>query len=334
MLLLPLWHKNKSSVVLKKYNIEDINGFVAGKTRSGDRLDFQLADRLIPGNDKKELWLSKYVSAFANSVGGTIIFGIKSYRGRASEIFGVDFKKVSSFWLMNLLENEISPKIENLEVYEIPFTENTSMGVVVVNVPQSLNRPHMASDKRFYQRSKLHEELMDEIRVRELYNLASTPDMEFVGIVNTQGVPALENGQFINLNFYPKFLVKNAGSAVEKIFKFELWLPSELHDPAFSPLQNFFNRLEGSYSVFSVPNRQPVFQGEICNILEAKLFVNNENFHSYFNDEMKIKLYYSRGLKEFSYKLNETFTYDNKYISKTDFVSIPEYNNKVKNNIL
>ena len=49
---------------------------------------------------------------------------------------------------------------------------------------------------------------------------------------------------------------------------------------------------------------------------------------------MIIKLYYSRGIKEFTYKLNETFTYDNKYLSETDFVQILMKNNKIKNNAL
>lgn len=318
----------------KKYSLEEINEIVTVKTRCNDKLDFQLPDSLVPGNDKKELWLSKYISAFANTRGGTVIFGIKKGRGRASEICGVDLSKVTAFWLETLLHNEISPAIEKLEVYEIPFANNSSNGLLVVTIPKSTLRPHMASDKRFYHRVGLREEVMDENRVRELYNLVSVPDMEFVGIINTNGVPTLENGQFINVNFYPKFLVRNSGSAVEKIFKFELWLLSELHDASFSPLQNYFNRLEGRYSVFSVPSRQPVFQGEICNILEAKLFVNHENIASFLESEMIIKLYYSRGIKEFTYKLTETFTYENKCLSVPDFVPVLIQNNKIKNNVL
>ena len=321
-------------IVPKKLGLEEINRFIATKTHCSDHLDFQLPENLVPGNDKKELWLSKYISAFANTGGGTVIFGLKKNRGRATEIFEVDFSRVSAFWLNTLLQNEISPAIENLEVYEIPFPDNISSGLLVVNIPKSTFRPHMASDKRYYHRVGLREEVMDENRVRELYNLVSVPEMEFVGIINTNGVPTLENGQFVNVTFYPKYLVRNAGSAVEKIFKFELWLLSELHDANFLSLQNYFNRLEGSYSVFSVQNRQPVFQGEICNILEAKLFVNHENISRFLEGEMIIKLYYSRGIKEFNYKLNETFTYDKKYLLASDFVQILMHKNKIKNNVL
>jgi len=321
-------------LIPKKLSIEDIHKFIATKVRCSDHFDFQLPDKLVPGNDKKESWLTRYVSAFANTSGGTVIFGIKKIRGRASEICSIDFTKTSAFWLETLLHNEISPAIEDIEVYEIPFSENNSTGLLVLHVPKSTLRPHMAADKRYYHRVGLREEVMDENRIRELYNLVSVPDMEFVGIINTNGVPSLENGQFINVTFYPKFLVRNAGSAVEKILKFELWLLSELHDANFSPLQNYFNRLEGPYTVFSVPNRQPVFQGEICNILEAKLFVTPDNLKCFSEGEMIIKLYYSCGIKEFTYKLIETFTYDNKYLSASDFVRILKQENKIKNNVL
>jgi len=309
----------------KRYNIDDIIRFITTKTKCGNLVDFCKTGNLIPGNDKKEQWLSCYISAFANSNGGTVIFGIKTERGRAFEIDLVNFKNVSSFWLKTLLENEISPIIENLDVYEVADNNNVESGFIVVKIPKSPHRPHMASDNRFYQRVGNKTEMMQEQRVRELYNLASVSEMEFVGIINTQGVPTLENSRIVNMNFYPKFLVRNAGSSIEKYFKFELWLPSDLHDTSFLPLQNYFNRLEEKFSVFSVPNRQPVFQNEICNILEAKLFVNNENIQSFNKGEMLIKLFYSRGIKEFNYNLQETFTYENKFLSVSDFVKTALY---------
>lgn len=303
------------------YNFEDVRSFIFNKIKCGNNLDFCDSKTLIPGNEKKELWLSKYFSAFANSGGGTIIFGIKKERNRAVDLDFLNLTNVTLFWLKNLIENEISPKIENVEIYEIRSDKNLEVGMMVVNIPKSTNRPHMASDNRYYFRIGNKTELMLEQHVREMYNVSSVSNMEFVGVINTQGVPTLENGKILNINFYPKFLVRNAGSAIEKHFKFELWIPSEFHDSLFLSMQNYFNRLEGVYSVFSVPNRQPVFQNEICNILEAKLFVNSENLDVFNKSEMFIKLFYSHGIKEFSYKLNETFTFENKILSENDFVT-------------
>ncbi len=306
-----------------KYTYSDITLFISNKIKQSNSLNFCDAANLVPGNDKKEQLLSKYISAFTNSGGGTIIFGIKKFKERAQELDSINLKDISTFWLKNLIENEISPLIENIEIYKIANIHNDEKGVIVLNIPKSTNRPHMASDNRYYFRIGNKTELMPEQFVRETYNLASVSNMEFVGVVNTQGVPTLENGKVLNLNFYPKFLVRNAGSAVEKDFKFELWLPSEFHDSLFSAMQNYFNRIEGKFSVFTVPNRQSIFQNEICNILEAKLFVNNENIDVFNNSEMHIKLFYSHGLKEFNYNLKETFTYENKFLLANDFVKKP-----------
>lgn len=303
------------------YNSEYVKSFILNKIKCSNNIDFCDSKTLIPGNEKKEQWITKYVSAFANSSGGTIIFGVKKERNRAAEFDFLNLTKVTSFWLKNLIDNEISPKIENIEIVEIASENNVLTGTIILKIPKSINRPHMASDNRYYFRSGNKTELMLEQHVREMYNTASVSNMEFIGIINTQGVPMLENGKILSINFYPKFLIKNAGSAIEKHFKFELWIPSEFYDSLFLPMQNYFNRIEGIYSVFSVPNRHPVFQNEMCNILEAKLFVNIENIDIFNKSEMFVKLFYTNGLKEFNYKLNETFTYENKMLSVKDFVT-------------
>lgn len=307
-------------VDINLYVFEDIKNLIFNKVKSGNNLDFCDSKILMPGIEKKEQWLSKYISAFANTGGGTIIFGVKKLRNRAVDFDFLNLTNVTTFWLRNFIETEISPKLENTEIVEIPIENNSKKGVIILRIPNSVNRPHMASDNRYYFRIGNKIELMLEQHVREMYNVASVSNIEFVGVINTQGVPTLENGKIINLNFYPKFLVRNAGSAIEKYFKFEFWIPSEFHDSLFLSMQNYFNRIEGSFSVFSVPNRQPIFQNEICNILEAKLFVNIDNIEIFNNSEMYIKLFYSHGLKEFNYKLNEIFTYDNKVLSEINFV--------------
>ncbi len=304
----------------KTYSIDDINNLITNKIRCGNKLDFCNSKALINGNDKKELWLSKYISSIANSGIQTIIFGIKTNRNRAVESDLVDFSKANSFWLKTLVENEISPVIENINIYEVS-EKDKNKGFIIIQIPVNTNFPYMASDGRYYQYSNRKIEVLSEQRVRELYLISSKPNMEFVGIINSQGVPTLENGKILNMNFYPKFLVRNSGSAIEKNYKFELWIPSEFHDSLFLSMQNYFNRIEGVYSVFSVPNRQPLFQNEIHNILEAKLFVNIQNIDVFNESEMFIKLFYSHGLKEFSYKLNETFTFENKMLSEIGFAT-------------
>ena len=292
---------------------------IASRMRCNDHLDFFTPDNLIPGNDKKEFWLSKCISAQANSGGGTLFFGIKPYRGRALEIIPVDFNIIPLNWLENILRFEIFPSINKLDIYSISINDNDQEGIIVINVPDSLLRPHMASDYRYYQKTGRNEELMAEHRVRELYNKAALPQMEFLGILNTNGVSTLENGKLSTVTFYPKFLIRNSGNGIEKNLKFELWIPTVFHDPNFSSLQNHFSRLEGSYTVFTFPNRTAIFQDEICTIAEAKLVVDSDYFAEFKEGKMLLRIYHSSGMKELDFMLIETFTIENKVLEENHF---------------
>ncbi len=306
-------------MIKKKFSADDILSIIASETRRNEHLDFYSPENLVPGNDKKEFWLSKCVSAMANSGGGTLIFGIKTFRNRAEEIVPVDFSIININWFENILNYEIFPSIDKPDIYKITLNEIPVNGVIVMNVPNSSLRPHMASDNRYYQRVGLREEMMNEHQVREMYNKASLPRMEFLGILNTNGVSTLDNGKLLSVTFYPKFLVRNSGTGVEKHMKFELWIPSVFHDANFTALQNYFHRLEGHYSVFSFPNRTAIFQEEICTIAEAKLVVDAGSFAEFSESKILLRLYYSGGMKEFGYLLRETFTIDNKFLEENQF---------------
>lgn len=303
----------------KTLGYNDILNFIRSKTPCSANLHFYGRD--FPETESKtgDARLTACVTSFANSGGGLIVAGIKTIRNRANEAEPVTFNKVKFFRIDNIFRYEIQPEITGLKIYSVPLPENPSKGFVVIGVPDSPNRPHLASDNRFYHRAGTKYELMPETRIRELYNKASMPEMEFLGIQNTNGIPILENGKISAMTFYPKFLVRNSGNGLEKHFKFELLLPSVFHDAGFTPLQNYFNRLENSYSVFSIPNRNPVFQKEICNVAEAKIIVTSANFERYMDGKLIIRLYHSGGVKEFEYSLKEIFTYENKILQKSGF---------------
>ena len=59
--------------------IEDINNFISNKIEENLNLDYKASDAL-QRNDKKTNEISKDVSAFANSDGGLIIYGIKDIK--------------------------------------------------------------------------------------------------------------------------------------------------------------------------------------------------------------------------------------------------------------
>ena len=77
--------------LLDKENIteEDIRQLIYLKVEESIQLDFKQAESLGK-NDKKKLEIAKDVSAFANSAGGYIVYGIKENNHVADTLSFID----------------------------------------------------------------------------------------------------------------------------------------------------------------------------------------------------------------------------------------------------
>ena len=78
--------------MLDKENIteEDIRQLIYLKVEESIQLDFKQAESLGK-NDKKKLEIAKDVSAFANSAGGYIVYGIKENNHVADSLSFIDW---------------------------------------------------------------------------------------------------------------------------------------------------------------------------------------------------------------------------------------------------
>lgn len=115
--------------------------------------------------------LFKDVSAFANSAGGILIFGMKE-RGHLpiGTDDGVDPSKIKREWLENILTSNIQPKIENLLVKAIPL-QSKGLGTVayVLDIAQATSRgPHQGPEHKYYKRYNFKAEPMEDYEVRDL----------------------------------------------------------------------------------------------------------------------------------------------------------------------
>jgi len=297
-------------------NIDNINTIIKNKIPNSYQLYFLDSKIWRPRNYETEEKFLKILSALANNDCRTVIVGIKTFKNRAIAIDDFIIEPDCEFRIRSLILSNIFPQITDLKI-KILDTQNNK-GLIIISFSPT-NKPYMFKDGRYYSlyNNKLY--FMKENEVRVLYNIQHKPEIELVGFINTQGIPLLENGQPIEINFYPKLLIRNSGISVEKEYKVDIYIPASLTDTEFSPLQIYFNRLDGIFSVFSIPSKTSLFQQEIYSIAELKLKLNRENINDFIDSFIKIVVYFSCGRKEYMFKITELFTYEKKLITNNIF---------------
>jgi hypothetical protein len=114
--------------------------------------------------------LSKEVSAFANSEGGTIVIGIEEERigkSRVAKGFdeGVDRKIFYPERVQQLVESNISPSLVGIRIKVINISNKVGNVAYVIYVPKGVTA-YQASDKRYYSRSEYEVKPMPDHEIR------------------------------------------------------------------------------------------------------------------------------------------------------------------------
>jgi hypothetical protein len=150
-----------------EWNESDLLGLVSDQVKESVVRDYK-APESLENRDAKKIEISKDVSAFANSAGGTIVYGILEKGQIPIGLEGVDPLKTSREWIEQVINSRIQRRIDGIRINQIALTA-THPGKVayVVTIPQSTRAPHMAADNRFYKRFNFQSVPMEEYEVRE-----------------------------------------------------------------------------------------------------------------------------------------------------------------------
>lgn len=134
-------------------------------------------------NPKTEI--AKDVSAMANSAGGVLIYGMKEHSEPDKEhlpekITPIDRAQFSREWLEQVINSNISPKIEGLEIHPVPLDRLNEV-VCVVEIPQSTTAHQNTADGRYYRRYNFQSVWMTDYEIRDILNRARHPviDLRF-----------------------------------------------------------------------------------------------------------------------------------------------------------
>jgi hypothetical protein len=163
---------------VKEIAFDDLNALKEDEVPEDKRLDYKSqlpAFLLIPGQDeaaedakrRSKIEFLKDVSAFANTSGGHLLYGIKSENGVPTDIRGVDVGNKGDAYIRRLdqlLDSQLEPRIQSgsrdsgFIALESPKKEK----VLAIYVSKSWRAPHRVKlDGQFYKRSASLNPTMD-----------------------------------------------------------------------------------------------------------------------------------------------------------------------------
>jgi len=139
--------------------LEDIQSLIGNKIKESLTLEYK---RELDKNNKE---IAKDISAFANTLGGAIIYGIEEKEGVPSSISWIDAKSTKER-IESVILSAIQTRIRDVIINPIFNHEDNSQAIFVVNVPESPDAPHMAN-YRYYKRHNFQSTPMDDYEVKD-----------------------------------------------------------------------------------------------------------------------------------------------------------------------
>jgi len=159
----------------------DLIALVTTAVQENIGLDYK-ESRALANTDSCKNEISKDVSAFANSAGGIIIYGIAENGHVPIKVDeGVDGSIITKEWLEQVISSRIQRKIDGCRVIQIRLNRQGDNQVAyVISVPQSNRAPHQASDKKFYKRYNFQSAPMEEYEIRDVARRFESPNLKIV----------------------------------------------------------------------------------------------------------------------------------------------------------
>ena len=166
-----MFSKNVSELIYA--DIEDLVNI--RKEREGYHLDFK-GEIGHPDKAKKEI--AKDISAFTNSYGGYLIFGVNNNYTITGIDPSIQNKSVDE-WLNQVLDSNIEPQLfyYDPKVIEIPDSEKL---IVVIHVPESTKKPHIVTEvNKYHIRINDSAKAANHGQIRDMFEFSRTRTDEF-----------------------------------------------------------------------------------------------------------------------------------------------------------
>lgn len=175
----------------------------------------------LENTDEKKNEIAKDVSAFANSAGGDILYGVFQTETPPASFKGIDGgvnpKNIPPEWIEQVINSNIQPRIAGIRITPIELkTTHPSYYAYAIHIPASDNAPHQASDKRYYKRFNFMSIPMEDYEIRDVSNRTRKPELSIDGeIIKVKNElfagPKILYGEISNSGYslnFPSFVLR------------------------------------------------------------------------------------------------------------------------------
>lgn len=306
-------------MIFNKYpsdiNYTDVESLKFNKIEESEILDYK--EELINENS-----LLKEITAFANTRGGYLIFGVTETEkgGSPKDINGLENNSdLNLERLEQIILSNIYPRIgiQFSQKISIPHTENKV--VLIIKIQEGQNKPHLESrSSRYYKRYNFEAKPMDEHEIEALYQ------SRFLGMHKIDRYITEVKSDYKNK--LPKEIeYKNLKLILGNIFICPLNIDKRIFDTDKRKLLKFpytyldelyiFNQFEPSR--YGVKSERPLY----CDIYCVELHRNGliHHIHGYGNDSEPIKNPKDISMWILNKRLLETILFANEIYSIFDF---------------
>lgn len=290
----------------EEYNIDDITALIDNEAEESVHLDFKAAGSLSK-DDKKKAEIAKDVSAFANSDGGVIVYGIEEQEHKARALSYIDGNTYTKEWLEQVIQDNIQRKIEGLQIFPIRCDGDVEKTIYVVKIPRSSNTPHMSADKCYYKRNNFRSVKMEEYEVRDLFYRESTPNLKIV----EYGLYEMESDEdVITYNFEAQ--IWNNSNIISTLYKLNCYIDNFIgfKNIKWEPFCDNITctKLNNFRVKVSALGKHPIFPNECMDVLRFKLEIKRESVNAFINNAtVELLLMFGNKTDKVSFSVKEHF---------------------------
>jgi hypothetical protein len=156
-----------------------LQNFIRSEIEESLTLEYKSAEALDRHETRKKE-ITKDVSAFANSAGGILIYGIREFdqenkRHLPERITPIDRREYPREWVEQIIQ-AIRPRIDGIVIHSVSLSSGEMHAAYVIEIPQS-NTAHQASDHRYYKRFNFQAVPMEDYEIRDVIFREQTPNI-------------------------------------------------------------------------------------------------------------------------------------------------------------